>query len=50
MSNSSKIAIVTGAGSGVGRAAATALMKVGYKVALVGRRAEMLQEVYDLAP
>jgi len=50
MSNTSKIAIVTGAGTGVGKAAATALMKAGYKVALVGRRAEMLQEVFDQAP
>ena len=50
MSQASKIAIVTGAGSGVGKAAALALMKAGYKVALVGRRVEMLQEVFDLAP
>jgi NAD(P)-dependent dehydrogenase (short-subunit alcohol dehydrogenase family) len=33
-----KIAIVTGAGTGVGRAAALALMKVGYAVVLAGRR------------
>ena len=35
-----KIAIVTGAGTGVGRAAALALMKAGYVVALAGRRAD----------
>jgi NAD(P)-dependent dehydrogenase (short-subunit alcohol dehydrogenase family) len=40
-----KIAIVTGAGTGVGRAAALALMKAGYAVALAGRRKEMLEAV-----
>ncbi len=42
-----KVAIVTGAGSGVGRAAALALLKAGYRVALAGRRAEPLQSVAD---
>jgi NAD(P)-dependent dehydrogenase (short-subunit alcohol dehydrogenase family) len=42
---SQKIAIVTGAGTGVGRAAALALMKAGYVVALAGRRADKLGEV-----
>ena len=46
----SKVAIVTGAGTGVGKAAATALMKAGYRVALVGRRVDVLQEVFDQAP
>src|SRR3982074_2429311 len=40
-----KIAIVTGAGTGVGRAAALALMKAGYAVVLAGRRREMLDAV-----
>jgi NAD(P)-dependent dehydrogenase (short-subunit alcohol dehydrogenase family) len=40
-----KVAIVTGAGTGVGRAAALALMKVGYAVVLAGRRKEMLDAV-----
>jgi NAD(P)-dependent dehydrogenase (short-subunit alcohol dehydrogenase family) len=40
-----KIAIVTGAGTGVGRAAALALMKAGYSVVLAGRRREMLESV-----
>src|SRR4029077_1678583 len=40
-----KIAIVTGAGTGVGRAAALALMKAGYAVVLAGRRKEMLEAV-----
>ena len=44
MNQNSKIAIVTGAGSGVGRAAALALLQDGYRVALVGRRAAPLEE------
>jgi NAD(P)-dependent dehydrogenase (short-subunit alcohol dehydrogenase family) len=43
-----RIAVVTGAGSGVGRAAATALMKDGWTVALAGRRREMLEETAGL--
>jgi NAD(P)-dependent dehydrogenase (short-subunit alcohol dehydrogenase family) len=42
--SSGKIAIVTGAGSGIGRASALALLKVGYTVVLAGRRAEALQQ------
>jgi NAD(P)-dependent dehydrogenase (short-subunit alcohol dehydrogenase family) len=45
MAATSKIAIVTGAGTGVGRAAALALMKAGYTVALAGRRKDKLDEV-----
>lgn len=45
MSIASKVAIVTGAGSGVGKAAALALLKEGYKVVLAGRRIEPLNEV-----
>jgi NAD(P)-dependent dehydrogenase (short-subunit alcohol dehydrogenase family) len=40
-----KVAIVTGAGTGVGRAASLALMKAGFSVALAGRRKEPLEEV-----
>ena len=40
-----KVAIVTGAGSGVGRAAALALLKAGFAVTLVGRRKEPLEAV-----
>jgi NAD(P)-dependent dehydrogenase (short-subunit alcohol dehydrogenase family) len=39
-----KIAIVTGAGSGIGRAVAQTLLRNGYSVALAGRRAEPLME------
>jgi NAD(P)-dependent dehydrogenase (short-subunit alcohol dehydrogenase family) len=40
-----KVALVTGAGSGVGRAATLALMKEGYAVVLAGRRKDMLEAV-----
>ncbi len=43
MSSSSKIAIVTGAGSGIGKASALALMKDGWSVVFAGRRKEMLE-------
>jgi NAD(P)-dependent dehydrogenase (short-subunit alcohol dehydrogenase family) len=39
----SKIAVVTGAGSGIGRASALALARVGYQVVLAGRRADALE-------
>jgi NAD(P)-dependent dehydrogenase (short-subunit alcohol dehydrogenase family) len=44
MSSASKVAIVTGAGSGVGRAVALTLLKDGYSVVLAGRREQALQE------
>lgn len=43
MAEASKIAIVTGAGSGVGRAICEALVRVGFTVVLAGRRAEALE-------
>src|SRR5438045_1974226 len=43
MSTPSKVAVVTGAGTGVGKAAALALMGAGYAVALSGRRKEPLE-------
>ncbi|MGJ4926026.1 SDR family oxidoreductase [Bradyrhizobium sp. HKCCYLS2038] len=45
-----KIAVVTGAGTGVGRAASLALMDAGFTVVLVGRRKEMLEETAKLGP
>ncbi len=39
-----KVAMVTGAGSGIGRACAKALGKAGYAMVLVGRRMDALQE------
>ena len=39
-----RVAIVTGAGTGIGKSAALALLKDGYNVALVGRRKEMLDK------
>ena len=39
-----KVAIVTGAGSGIGKAAALGLLGEGYAVALAGRREELLRE------
>ena len=44
MNPQEKIAIVTGAGSGIGRAAARALLGAGYAVALAGRRTDALEE------
>ncbi len=45
----SKVALITGAGSGVGKAAALALAGAGWSVALVGRREEPLREVAKAA-
>jgi len=39
-----KVALVTGAGTGIGKAAAMAMLKDGYRVALVGRRKELLDK------
>ena len=44
-----KVALVTGAGSGVGRATALALAGEGMAVGLIGRRADALAETADLA-
>jgi NAD(P)-dependent dehydrogenase (short-subunit alcohol dehydrogenase family) len=49
MSQAQKYAIVTGAGSGIGRSSALALLGAGYGVALAGRRREQLDETLGLA-
>ncbi|MCK9515039.1 MAG: SDR family oxidoreductase [Ottowia sp.] len=47
--SSGRVAIVTGAGSGIGRAAALALLGAGYRVVLAGRRREPLEQVAEQA-
>ncbi len=49
MVSRARVAVVTGAGTGVGKAAALALLKDGYQVVLAGRRAEPLHEVVTLS-
>ena len=49
MPSRTKFAIVTGAGSGIGRSVSLALLKEGYSVALAGRRKEALDETVKLA-
>ena len=49
MTTTLKIAIETGAGTGIGKAAALALLKDGYCVVLAGRRPEPLDEVIALS-
>src|SRR6478736_6063115 len=44
MAASPKVALVTGAGTGIGKAVALALMKEGYATVLAGRRADKLEE------
>ena len=44
MATQNKVAIVTGAGSGIGKSAAYALLKAGYSVALAGRRKDALEQ------
>jgi NAD(P)-dependent dehydrogenase (short-subunit alcohol dehydrogenase family) len=48
--HSSKIAVVTGAGSGIGRAVAVELLRAGWSLALAGRRAGTLEETAALVP
>jgi NAD(P)-dependent dehydrogenase (short-subunit alcohol dehydrogenase family) len=49
METPGKLAVITGAGSGIGRASALALLEAGFAVVLAGRRREMLEETAALA-
>ncbi|MCY3669343.1 MAG: SDR family NAD(P)-dependent oxidoreductase [Gemmatimonadetes bacterium] len=49
MESHAKVALVTGAGSGIGRHSALALAEAGYGVALAGRRQDALEETASLA-
>src|SRR5205814_8840215 len=49
MATQAKIAVITGAGSGIGRATAHARLEAGWNVVLAGRRRDMLEETSALA-
>jgi NAD(P)-dependent dehydrogenase (short-subunit alcohol dehydrogenase family) len=49
MAEHNRVAVVTGAGTGIGKAAALALLRDGYCVTLAGRRSEPLQEAVKAA-
>ena len=49
MSGKGRTALVTGAGSGVGRSAALALAADGYRVVVAGRRADALEETISMS-
>jgi NAD(P)-dependent dehydrogenase (short-subunit alcohol dehydrogenase family) len=50
MEQRQRVAVVTGAGSGIGRAVTHALLDSGYRVVLAGRRTEALEETAAAAP
>jgi NAD(P)-dependent dehydrogenase (short-subunit alcohol dehydrogenase family) len=50
MNEHDRVAVVTGAGSGIGREVTRALLGAGYRVALAGRREEALRETAGDAP
>ena len=49
MSSTGKVAIITGAGTGIGKSCALALLKDGWSVALAGRRTELLEKTREEA-
>ena len=50
MATQEKVAVITGAGSGIGRATALAFVRDGLQVAFVGRRAQLLDEAVASCP
>jgi NAD(P)-dependent dehydrogenase (short-subunit alcohol dehydrogenase family) len=50
VASSNRVAVITGAGSGIGRATALALIEAGFVTVLAGRRREQLDETAGLAP
>ncbi len=50
MATEAKVAVITGAGSGIGRATAHVLLEAGWNVVLAGRRRDMLEETAAQAP
>jgi NAD(P)-dependent dehydrogenase (short-subunit alcohol dehydrogenase family) len=50
MNGNGQVAVVTGAGSGIGRAAALALLREGFRVVLAGRRRDALEQTAAAAP
>ncbi|MFZ1997702.1 MAG: SDR family oxidoreductase [Solirubrobacteraceae bacterium] len=50
MSEAGRVAVITGAGSGIGAAVATRLLQDGWRVALAGRREQALTETASAAP
>lgn len=49
MSTHNKVAVITGGGTGIGKATALAFIKDGYRVVITGRRAEPLDETIKIA-
>ena len=49
MNSTGKVVIITGAGTGIGKRSALALLKDGWSVALAGRRAELLEKTREEA-